>query len=378
MPRRRLCFVGWADHVHLERWAGYFARHGDQVDVISMSRPGRYPPGVAQHGLGWRGSGPHWDRWHLRYLLWRLRPALVHVHWGHFAPIVRRVWKGPLVVTIWGSDVYRREQYSVSEWAALGDALRTADLVTCDSEDLAGVIRREFALPEARVRVIQWGVDTDAFCDKGKNLREHLGLGDRKVVYSARNFTPVYNQETIVRAFGLLRERRPDAFLLMKNYGGDREYLESIRNLIEELGLVEHVRVLDSVAYEEMPAVYRSADVTVSVPHSDAMPMSVLEAMASGSIAVVGDLPSLREWIDPDRTGYLVDASSPEAIASTIEQALQAGPASDRIRANARQRVEERASQHVHMALAGEHYDRLIASDHQRKADAGARAEHGQ
>lgn len=362
MAPRRLCFVGWADHVHLERWAGYFAQRDDAVSVVSFSGPGRYPAGVEQRSVGLAGRGPRWGKLRLRYLLWRLRPDLVHVHWAHFAPIVRRAWKGPLVVTAWGSDVYRRDRFSAEEWSSLGEALRTTDLVTCDSEDLAALICGEFRLPPERVQVIQWGVDTDLFTPQGPDLRAKLGLPGREVVYSARNFAPVYNQETVLRAFALLRTRRPEAFLLMKFHGGEPDYLARIRALIEQLHLAEHVRILDSMPYEQLPDVYRTADVSVSVPLSDATPMSLLEAMASGSIVVVGDLPSLREWVDHGRTGLLLDPVTPETLADALDRALAVGLRGGVIRDAARRLVVDRAGQHVHMGNARACYEKLIGA----------------
>ncbi|ODV05754.1 MAG: hypothetical protein ABT20_13430 [Rubrivivax sp. SCN 70-15] len=356
MPRRHLCFVGWADHVHVERWAGYFARQGYEVSVISFSGLGTYPPGVRQVRVGLSGRGPRWQQARLRYLLWRLRPDIVHVHWAHFAVPVRAVWPGPLVVTAWGSDVYRRDQFDTEQWSRLGHSLRETELVTCDSDDLAAAMRNEFGLAEDRVRVIQWGVDTDLFNPMGTDLRTELGLVGREIVLSARNFTPLYNQETVVRAFARLRERRPNAFLLMKSYGGDAEYIAKIRAEIDALGLNADVRILETMPYEQMPALYRSADVTLSIPLSDATPMSLFEAMASGSPCVVCDLPSLREWITDRRTGFLVDARSVEAVAQALEDALMPGQARDDMRRAARELVVARASQHAHMAVAGQCY----------------------
>lgn len=360
MTGPRLCFVGWADHVHLERWAGYFgARDPASVSVLSFSGRGRYPAGVTQRRLGLAGRGPRWHRWRLRYLFWRLKPELVHVHWAHFAVRVREVWQGPLVVTAWGSDIYRRDRFSDAEWADLRAALRDADLVTCDSEDLASTLRRQFDLPTDRVEVIQWGVDTQMFNPEGTNLREALGLQGREVVLSARNFTPLYNQETVVRAFALLHARRPSAYLLMKSYGGDPHYLAVIRDLIAQLSIGPHVRILESMPYAQMPDLYRSADVTLSIPQSDATPMAVLEAMASGSICVVGDLPSLREWVDNDRTGYLVGCTEPATVAAVLEVALANRANTVAMREAARSMIIERASQRAHMGRMQTHYDAL-------------------
>jgi L-malate glycosyltransferase len=286
------------------------------------------------------------------------------VHWAHFAPDVCAAWRGPLIVTAWGSDIYRRDQFSDSQWDALSHAMQRANLVTCDSDDLACTIRAAFGLPERLVEVIQWGVDTELFSPSGADQRRALKLDGREVVFSVRNFTPLYNQATLVRAFASLRIRRPGAFLLMKSYGGDPEYLAQIREEIERLGLNEHVRILDTVPYEEMPALYRTGDVTVSIPLSDATPMSLFEAMACGSPCVVCDLPSLREWVRDGETGYLAEATDVQAVARAIERALDKGAAQDRLRLAARELVAARASQQVHMSIAATHYERLCIDRH--------------
>lgn len=359
MKRLRLCFVGWADHVHLERWAGYFADAGHDVTVISFSALGRYPAGVRQFKLGMKGRGERWVRLRLRYLLWLIKPEIVHVHWAHFAVPVRAVWHGPMAVTAWGSDIYKRDAYSDTDWNALGRALRQTPLITCDSEDLATTMRKVFDLNPRSMHVIQWGVDTEQFQFEGSNLRDKLGLHGRAVVFSARNFTPLYNQETVLQAFAIVRESRPDAFLLMKTYAGDPAYLARIRKQIEQMGLDQHVAILDAVPYEDMPALYRTANVTVSVPLSDATPMSLFEAMAAGSPCVFCDLPSLREWISHGESGYLVAARDKDALASAICLAMQPGADRNRMINTARQLVVSKASQHAHMQKAAKCYELL-------------------
>jgi glycosyltransferase involved in cell wall biosynthesis len=360
MTGRRICFVGWGDHVHVERWAGWFAAHGDDVSIVSFGGLGRYPPGVRQHKLGLEGRGPRWIEMKLRYLLWRLRPQIVHVHWAHFAVPVQRVWSGPLVVTAWGSDIYRRAAFEASQWHHLGHALRAAHLVTCDSADLARTMQDQLQLAGERIHVIQWGVDTDLFSPDGPDLRDELGLRGRSVVLSARNFTRVYNQDKVLAAFDALHRQRPDAFLLMKNYGGDPQVLAEVEHDVAARGLAEHVRILGTVPYEQMPALYRTADVTISIPSSDAAPMSLLEAMACGSPAVVCDLPSLREWVTDRETGRLVDPNDVAQCAGAMHEILADDAHRSAMTQRAMTLVHERASQRAHMARMAEGYDALL------------------
>ena len=295
----------------------------------------------------------------MRHLLWRIRPDVVHVHWAHFAVAVRSVWRGPLVVTAWGSDVYRSEMFNADEWRSLGETMRSVDLVTCDSSDLAQTIRASFDVVAERVAVIQWGVDTDLFHPGGPDRRTELGLNGREVIFSARSLAPVYNQETVLAAFAQVRRRRPRAFLLMKRYGGDPAYLERIRADISARSLGDDVRILDSVPYEHMPALYRTADVMVSIPLSDAAPMSLLEAMAAGVPSVVSDLPSLREWVRQGETGFLVDSRDVSAVAATVCSVLEDSGRMEPLLRKARNLVVEKASQSAHMTIMEQYYRRL-------------------
>jgi glycosyltransferase involved in cell wall biosynthesis len=366
----RLCYVGWGDHVHLERWAGYFAATGHDVSILSLvPRAGRYPPGAREVRVGFENRGAQWRQLRMRWLLWQLRPQIVHVHWAHFAWDVSRVWRGPIVVTAWGSDIYKDGNFSPLALKRLRSGLAAAHAITCDSADLARVIAER--VPEAldRIHVIQWGVDTGHFRpgERDSPLARSLQLGDGPVVLSPRNFTPLYNQETIVRAFRRVVDERPDAVLVFKDYHGDRGYREKVLALVRELGLDASVRVVETVPYEQMPDLYRLADVSVSVPHSDATPMSLLEAMACGSLPICSDLPSVREWIVDGANGYLVPVDDAAVLATRLLALLDSKEAPAMASTN-RRIVEERASQRAHMARALDLYRSLLGAVRARDA----------
>src|SRR5215216_4747600 len=128
----KLCFLGWGHHIHLERWAGHFARMGHDVTVLSLGGKGRYPAGARQYVLRYAKRRRMLADAEMRLLLWRLKPDLLHVHWAHFAVAAGRVWSGPLAVTAWGSDIYRSENFSEAQWMDLSRVLSRANLVTCD------------------------------------------------------------------------------------------------------------------------------------------------------------------------------------------------------------------------------------------------------
>ena len=315
-----------------------------------MSGEGRYPAGVRQHCLGLARRGPFWKSLKLGWLLHRIRPDVLHVHWAHFATLVSRVWRGPLIVTAWGSDIYRRGLESPRVQGALREALRSAYVVTCDSADLAREIVDLADVETARVEVVQWGIDTNSFRrQEAPAFARELGMEGRPVVFSARNFLPLYNQETVVEAFAQVRAEFPEAMLLMKDYNGDVEYKRRVMDQIAALRLEDAVRVVETVPHERMAELYSMANVTVSVPSSDATPMALFEAMACGSVPIFSDLPSLREWVVDGENGYLVPAHDVACLTERILSVLRDRHSAAAVAARNRQFVELKASQAANM-----------------------------
>jgi glycosyltransferase involved in cell wall biosynthesis len=363
----------------LERWAEYFAVKGDDVSILSYGPKGRAIRNLRKFRIGFDKQRASLARLRLRWLLWRLSPDVVHVHWAHFAHDIGQIWHGPIVVTAWGSDIYHPEGISEEALEKLRAGVARADLITCDSDDLASAIASLCPQAAARISVIQWGVDTERFrrTERPNTLAERLGVDGRPVLLSPRNLLPLYNQETVLRSFSRVLREVPEAVLVLKRYGGDESYAAGLYDLIRELGFRESVRVVEMIPYESMPELYSMATVSVSVPFSDATPMSLLEAMACGSVPVCSDLPSVREWLTDGDNGYLVPATSEEQIADRVIRLFQNPGIAQQIAEKNRQLVEARASQSLHMSIMSDQYIRLsegAGSDGTRKRQAGGRS----
>lgn len=259
-----------------------------------------------------------WKELKLQFLLRLLKPDIVHVHWAHFAHPVTRTWNGPIVVTAWGSDIYRENEQPEEIRENLRKALKVADIITCDSSDIAGQITSLAEHTRMPVEVIQWGVDTKTFFPGSPTAAWSKEINGGPIIFSARNFTPLYNQDIVVKAFSNIRRTFPEAQLIMKNHNGDPAYLEKIESIVQQIGITNAVRIFDSVPYEEMADFYRASSVTLSIPSSDATPMALLEAMACGSIPVFSDLPSIREWIRDGWNGVLIQQNDANLLADKI------------------------------------------------------------
>lgn len=350
----RIAYLGWGDHVHLERWAGWFVGAGHEVHILSLSGKGRYPAGVLQYDLRPFAASWRMQLLALRALLFRISPDLVHVHWAGFGPMVVGRWQGPIVITAWGSDIYRLDQSAGRQSDAIAASLRGASLVTVDSEDLARRVEGLADKPAGTVEVVQWGVDTESFTPgvPFRPLARDAGLRRPFTILSPRSFTPLYNIDVVVRAFARVCEARDDVDLLMKCYAFDVDYRAQVEALIESLGLGDRVGIVEKIPYEQMVDFYRSGPVIVSIPDSDGTPMSLLEGMACGCVPIASDLPSLREWITDGVNGFLVEPRDEEAVANALLTVLADEDRRRSMRESNLTLVRERASHRGNMELA--------------------------
>jgi glycosyltransferase involved in cell wall biosynthesis len=91
---------------------------------------------------------------------------------------------------------------------------------------------------------------------------------------------------------------------------------------VESLQIQRFALLLPTIPQEHLWALFRRADLSVSVSEHDGTPNSLLEAMTCGCFPIAGDIESIREWITPGVNGLLVDPDQPEQLASAVISAL--------------------------------------------------------
>lgn len=331
--RLTLAYLGDPNSIHTRRWAGWFAAHGHDVYLLvptdSSVTEGLHPSIRVETFRGFGGGrgpfrGAPATRRSLRRRLRSIGPAILHAHY-----LTTAGWQGwlagvhPFVVTVWGTDVYRNAR-------PLGGRLQArlvlgaADLVTADSEDLAAATVALGARAE-RVHVVQFGVDSTLFRpdrDPGP-LRDRLGLAGRRIVFSPRTIAPLYRHGTVLEALAGLPEDVIGLFSASATREGE---LARLQAHAAGLGLTDRIRILDRIDHDEMADHLALADVVVSVPESDATPVTLLEAMAVGRPIVASDTPSVRALLAPVDPGALVPIGDSEATRLAIMARLAWSP----------------------------------------------------
>ncbi len=135
----------------------------------------------------------------------------------------------------------------------------------------------------------------------------------------ARNLEPLYDIATALRAFAIVKKKRPAARMTIAGGGPEREMLG---DLARELGVAPDVRFPGRLDNSLIAKLLLEADVFVNSSLYDNMPISILEALASGvpiASTNVGGIPFL---VEHGKTARLVPPRDPAALAQAVLDVL--------------------------------------------------------
>ena len=288
------------------RRRGTWVLDGIEVEYVPFASP---PRGRAY--AGWH----RWARGPLARALERRRRAapfdLVHAHYPHLAGAAARRWTGPrrvpLVVSVHGGDVLAPSLASPPARALVGQVLRTADGVMCNSAD---TLRRAAALAgsDERMRVVHLGAEPPAVMPP-----KHAG----PTVATVAHVVPRKRHEDVLHALALL-----DARIRYTVVGGGPE-LPRLRELAERLGVRDRVTWAGELpperALDELARCHAMAMPSVD----EAFGVAYAEALACGvpAIGCAGEGgPEELAALGPGMT--LVPPRDPRALAGAIERVL--------------------------------------------------------
>ena len=222
----------------------------------------------------------------------------------------RRRWRGFQAVDRW---MYRRYRQIV----CVSEAARTALAAYLADPALSN-----------RMTVIPNGIDIQRFASALPAPDLLRQSGHKVLMVSA--FRPQKDQQTLIRAIRQL----PDDYLLYLAGGSetdeDRRQLADCERLVTDLGLRERVSFLG--IRRDVPQLLAGADVVVLSTHYEGMPLSVLEAMASGRPFVASDVSGVHELVHG--AGLLFPDGDVSCLANLLRTICETPGFSDEIRTN--------------------------------------------
>ena len=252
------------------------------------------------------------------YSLWRAagRNHIFHVFansglaWHLFAApaIVIARWRRVLVIVNYRGG--NADAFLKSTSCYVQKMMAGAAAVVTPSEFLRGVFAK-YAIP---ARVIPNIVDLERFNPDARSLKP----GAPHIIVT-RNLEAIYDIPTAIRSFALIRSTFAEARMTVAGTGPE---LPKCEQLAATLGVSEAIRFAGRIDNDSIPALFACADVTLNPSTIDNMPISILEAYASGVPVVttnVGGIPFIAEH---EHSALLVSPRDPQAMADAVVRLL--------------------------------------------------------
>ena len=193
-------------------------------------------------------------------------------------------------------------------------------MITINREDYALAQRKMKAkkvvyVPGVGVDLTKFG---NAMVDKAAKRRE-LGVPeDATLLLSVGELNANKNHETIIRALAKL-ENNENVYYAIAGRGGLQDYLQ---NLAASLGLGDRVKLLGFRT--DVAELYATADAFVFPSFREGLPVSVMEAMATGLPCAVSRIRGAVDLID-ENCGTLFAPHSVDECRNAIAALLRGG-----------------------------------------------------
>ena len=302
----RLVLLGDGDSPHLLKWARALAAapglelwalssRGFMADFDACLPPARrLALGTAPDHAGGNArlllQLPRVARW-----LKQVDAQWLHAHYltshGTLAWLAQRLFgvRGRMVASAWGSDILVTPQHSaVLRWVT-SKVLRSSALSTSDSQVMAERMRE---LGAAEVMVFPFGLEA---------MPKASATKDDTLFFANRGLEPIYRPERVLQQFAALAG--DTGRLVVANDGSLRAALEQQAAV---LGLAQRVQFIGRLKASEQSEWYAKSRWYLSLPQSDSVAVSVLEAMAHGCVPILSDLPANRELVRDGDNGLVV------------------------------------------------------------------------
>ena len=316
----KIAFVSAARSIHTVKWVNALARNGHEVRLYSLPDHQNTLKNIDERVtvvyLAKAGTAGYFlNARQLRHEIEKFEPDIINSHYASgYGTLTRLARVHPILLSVWGSDVYDFPQKSpVHKWM-VEQNIKKADGLASTSYVMADQVRRVFGY-QKEIYITPFGVDCSLFSPgETEEGKKEFCVGTVKALEHK------YGINYLIREFGnFLKSIQGEADARLVIYGAGSKK-DELQHLIDTLGLTERARLCGAVPNTEVPKAIRQIDVFClpSILNSESFGVSAVEAMACQVPVIASDVDGFTETVEDGVTGYLVPKQDAQAIADRL------------------------------------------------------------
>ena len=201
--------------------------------------------------------------------------------------------RGRVVASAWGSDILITPQRNIiyrklTEWI-----VHNSTLFTSDSQYMTQTMKN---LGARKVLTFPFGLEVMPSVERQPK--------NPWLFYANRGLEPIYQPLRVLEFFLMIVRNFPEAQLVIANSGSQEKIM---RQWVLQQNLQKSIKFVGRLTAIEQKKWYELSQWYISLPQSDSVAVSVLEAMAHGCIPLLSNLPANRELVMSLKNGWILE-----------------------------------------------------------------------
>lgn len=325
----KILFLANAASIHTVRWVNALADKNHEVHLVykydDEPTENIISENVLLHRLKSAGTKGYFINAHeLKQLFRTIKPDIVNAHYASgYGTLARLAKLKPLVLSVWGSDVYDFPYQSRIKMRLVVSNILYADKVASTSHSMAEQVKRLKRLGNCRINVTPFGVDLNKF-----SPRETIKSNSDICIGNIKSLAPKYGIDDLIKSIrilidNLINKKLKDISEKIKvNIYGDGDQKNELIDLIKDLNLENVVYLKGVIPNNKVPKALAELDIfcVSSVLDSESFGVAAVEAMSMELPVVATNVSGFKEVVDDNVTGIIVERKNPLALANALER----------------------------------------------------------
>ena len=222
------------------------------------------------------------------------------------------------------------------------ESAKNATLIMTITKYSERKINQFYDVDPAKIRIVPNGVDPERFTPQGdcKKLRRRIGAGNRQCVLFIGSLIPRKGVSYLIQAAKRVVNENQDVLFIIVGSGPLRSRLLSD---VAAGGLTHNFVFIHGLSEQDLPAVYRCADIFALPSIQEGQGIVLLEAQSSATPVVAFNVGGVAEAVQNGETGLLVTPGS-EEMAEAILRLLSDASLRTKMGARGREFVQREFS----------------------------------